>query len=97
MTARGEDRSQVDPRLRSAGRDQILLGQFLEGWILTPWLQSTSLDLNAVTVLIAVLVGGTLGGLYGLILAVPVTACGKILLKELALPRLAAWADGQPD
>jgi predicted PurR-regulated permease PerM len=70
----------------------FLLGQFLESWILTPWLQSTSLNLNPVTVLIAVLVGGTLGGVYGLILAVPVAACGKILWTELALPRLTAWA-----
>jgi predicted PurR-regulated permease PerM len=72
----------------------FLLGQFLESWILTPWLQSTSLNLNAVTVLIAVLVGGMLGGVYGLILAVPVAACGKILWTELALPRLTAWARG---
>jgi predicted PurR-regulated permease PerM len=70
----------------------FLLGQVLESWILTPWLQSTSLNLNPITVLIAVLVGGALGGVYGLILAVPVTACGKILWRELALPRLTAWA-----
>jgi len=74
----------------------FLLGQFLESWILPPWIQGASLDLNAVTVLIAVLVGGTVGGLYGLILAVPVTACGKILVKELVLPRLSAWAHGKP-
>jgi predicted PurR-regulated permease PerM len=75
----------------------FLVGQFLEGWILTPWLQGASLDLNAVTVLIAVLVGGAVGGLYGLMLAVPLTACAKILLQELALPRLTAWAHGPPE
>lgn len=68
------------------------LVQFVEGWFLTPWIQSRSLDLNVVTVLIAVFVGAALGGLYGMILAIPVTACAKILLKETVIPGLRAWA-----
>ena len=66
--------------------------QLFEGWLLTPWIQGKSLDLSAVTILIAVFVGAALGGLYGMILAIPITACGKILLREILLPRLAAWA-----
>jgi predicted PurR-regulated permease PerM len=65
-----------------------LVVQFIESWLLTPWIQSQSMDMSAVTVLIVVFIGGALGGFYGLLLAIPVTACLKILGQELLLPRL---------
>ena len=66
--------------------------QFLDGWVLTPWLQGKSTDLGTVTILIVVFVGGALAGLYGLILAIPVAACVKIVMADVVLPRLEAWA-----
>ena len=66
--------------------------QVVEGWILTPWVQSDSTNLSPLTVLIVVFIGGTLGGLYGLILAVPIAACLKIFAVEILLPRLERWA-----
>ena len=69
-----------------------LLVQFIESWLLTPWVQSQSMDMNAVTVLIVVFIGGALGGFYGLLLAIPIAACLKILAQELLLPRLARTA-----
>ena len=69
-----------------------LLVQFIESWLLTPWVQSQSMDMNAVTVLIVVFIGGALGGFYGLLLAIPIAACLKILAQELVLPRLARTA-----
>lgn len=66
--------------------------QFIESWLLTPWVQSQSMDMHAVTVLIVVFIGGALGGFYGLLLAIPVAACLKILVQELLLPRLARHA-----
>ncbi len=65
-----------------------LVVQFIESWLLTPWVQSQSMEMNAVTVLIVVFIGGALGGFYGLLLAIPVAACIKILLQELVLPQL---------
>jgi predicted PurR-regulated permease PerM len=65
-----------------------LVVQFIESWLLTPWVQSQSMEMSAVTVLIVVFIGGALGGFYGLLLAIPVAACLKILLQELLLPRL---------
>ncbi|MBX3371736.1 MAG: AI-2E family transporter, partial [Nitrospira sp.] len=56
--------------------------------LLTPWVQSQSMEMNAVTVLIVVFIGGALGGFYGLLLAIPLAACIKILVQELVLPRL---------
>lgn len=69
-----------------------LLVQFIESWLLTPWVQSQSMDMSAVTVLIVVFIGGALGGFYGLLLAIPIAACLKILAEELVLPRLASQA-----
>ncbi len=67
----------------------VYLGvQFLEGWVLTPWIQSQSTDLSAATILLVVLIGGALGGVLGLILAIPFAACLKIMAKELIIPRI---------
>ncbi len=67
--------------------------QILEGWVLTPWVQSQSIELSAVTILIVVFIGGAVGGLYGLILAIPLTVCIKILFEEVLLIRLKRWAE----
>ena len=66
--------------------------QLIEGWVLTPWVQSQSTELSAVTILIVVFIGGTVGGLYGLILAIPLTVCIKIIFDEVLLIRLKQWA-----
>jgi predicted PurR-regulated permease PerM len=39
-----------------------LIVQFIDGWLLTPWIQSQSTDMSAVTVLIVVFIGGAVGG-----------------------------------
>ena len=67
--------------------------QFIESWVLTPWIQSQSTDMSAVTVLIVVFIGGAIGGVYGLLLAIPVAACIKILIQDLVLPRIERWAE----
>ncbi len=66
--------------------------QFLDNWLITPIIQSRSSGLSAVTIIIVVLVGGSLAGLYGLLLAIPVAACLKILGKEVLIPHMQAWA-----
>jgi predicted PurR-regulated permease PerM len=69
-----------------------LVVQFIESWWITPWVQGRTNDLSAVTVIIVVLIGGTVAGFLGLLLAIPVAACIKILLQELIVPRWEAWA-----
>lgn len=68
-----------------------LVGQFIENWILTPWLQSHSTDMSAATILIVVFLGGAIGGLFGLIFAIPVAACIKIAIEEFVQPRWQQW------
>ncbi|MEO8047083.1 MAG: AI-2E family transporter [Nitrospirota bacterium] len=62
--------------------------QFVESWVLTPLVQSRSLEMSAITVLIIVFIGGAVGGFYGLLLPIPIAACIKILIQELVLPGL---------
>ena len=69
-----------------------LVVQFIESWILTPWIQQRSSDMSAVTLLIVMFIGGAVGGLFGMILCIPVAACIKILLEEFFVPRWSRWA-----
>ena len=69
-----------------------LVVQFIESWILTPWIQRRSSDMSAVTLLIVMFIGGAVGGLFGLIFCIPVAACIKILLEEFFVPRWSRWA-----
>jgi predicted PurR-regulated permease PerM len=69
-----------------------LVVQFIESWILTPWIQQRSSDMNAVTLLIVMFIGGAVGGLFGLIFCIPVAACIKILLEEFVVPSWSRWA-----
>lgn len=66
--------------------------QLLENWVLTPWIQSGQTNLNAATIIIVVFIGAALAGVLGMLLAIPVAACIKILLEEVVLPRLRRWA-----
>jgi predicted PurR-regulated permease PerM len=61
---------------------------FLEEWVFMPYIQSKALDLSVPAVIVAVLVGAYVGGILGLLLAIPVAACLKILMEELAAPYL---------
>jgi predicted PurR-regulated permease PerM len=69
-----------------------LIVQFIESWILTPWIQRGSSDMSAVTLLIVMFIGGAIGGLFGLLFAIPVAACIKILFEEFIVPRWTRWA-----
>ncbi|MDZ5662146.1 AI-2E family transporter [Nocardioides sp. S-58] len=61
----------------------ILVVQQLEGNVLSPYLQSRSMDLHAAVVLLAVTLGGTLFGITGAFLAVPVAAVLAVVVRYL--------------
>jgi predicted PurR-regulated permease PerM len=62
--------------------------QLLEGWFITPWVQSKSMKMHALTVLVVLMVGGGVAGIYGLLLAIPIAGCLRVLAEELLIPRL---------
>ncbi len=59
----------------------FLIGQFLEGNFLTPKLVGENIGLHPVWVMFALLAGGVLLGLLGMIIAVPVAAIIGVLLR----------------
>ncbi|RVU48945.1 AI-2E family transporter [Lujinxingia sediminis] len=60
--------------------------QMLEGYVITPRIVGDKVGLKPVTVIIVLLLGGNIGGLLGILLAIPVTGALKVLL-----PDIIAW------
>ncbi len=72
--------------------------QSIEGYVLTPIIAGKATNLDPVTIVVAILAGGSVAGVYGMLLAIPIAACGKIAAKRLLLPRISDWARGRaPD
>ena len=63
----------------------------IEGYVVTPYILGRSLDLNGTVILIACLFWGFLWGLIGLVLAMPITACMKLVFQSV--PDLHRWAE----
>jgi predicted PurR-regulated permease PerM len=73
----------------------FVFAQMLDGYVLTPIIAGKATNLDPVTILVAVLAGGAVGGLYGMLLAIPAFACAKILIREVLMPRIKAWTRGE--
>jgi predicted PurR-regulated permease PerM len=56
--------------------------QILEGYVITPRIVGSQVGLSPVMVLIVLLVGGSLFGFVGILLAIPATAAGSVLVKD---------------
>ncbi|MDH5649623.1 MAG: AI-2E family transporter [Gammaproteobacteria bacterium] len=61
----------------------FMIGQILEGFVLTPLLIGDRLGLHPVAVIFAVMAGGQLFGFIGVLLALPVAAVLVVLLRHL--------------
>lgn len=71
------------------------LMQSLDDYLFTPYIQGKNTGLDTPTVLFATMAGGVLLGVYGLLLAIPLAACIKILVIDVFLPRYRQWAAGE--
>ena len=71
------------------------LGQLMDDYVLTPIIQGKGTNLDTPTVLFASIAGAILAGFYGLLLAIPVAACLKILIREVLWPKLSDWIEGR--
>jgi predicted PurR-regulated permease PerM len=67
------------------------LVQSLEGTVITPRIVGDRVGLHPLGTILAVLIGGELFGFLGLLLAVPVTAAGTVLVRYL----LAGYRDSE--
>ena len=61
----------------------FLIGQALEGWVLTPWLVGEKIGLHPVAVIFSVLAGGQLFGFVGILLALPLAAVVMVFVRYL--------------
>ena len=60
----------------------FMIGQMLEGMVLTPMLVGDRIGLHPVAVIFAILAGGQLFGFTGVLLALPVAAVIMVLLRH---------------
>ena len=61
----------------------FILGNSLEGMVLTPWLVGDKIGLHPVAVIFAILAGGQLFGFMGILVALPVAAILMVLIREV--------------
>lgn len=73
------------------------LGQALDDYVWTPLIQGKSTGMDTPTILFASLAGGALFGVFGLLIAIPIAACVKILIQEIFWPRFKEWAEGRAE
>jgi predicted PurR-regulated permease PerM len=60
----------------------LLVYQFVEGHVLQPVIYSKSLDLSALLVVVASVLGAEIGGIVGILLAIPLAAVAQIVIHE---------------
>lgn len=70
--------------------------QAIEQYVLTPKLLGDAVELHPVTLLVGVFVMASLFGLFGALLAVPLTAIAKTLGREFLLPYFKSLAAEKP-
>ncbi len=71
------------------------IGEAVETYVLIPRVLGERLGLPTVVVLASLTIFGAALGMFGLLLALPLTAASVILAKELLLPALREWAEGR--
>lgn len=69
------------------------IGQVLDDYVLTPMIQGKATDLATPEIVFASIAAGSLFGVFGLLVAIPLAACLKIILKEVVWPRYRAYCE----
>ncbi len=84
----------IDPELGMISKILVLVIpgsiQFVIGNLLQPKMMGESLDLHPIVVLLSLIFFGTIWGIIGMFLAVPITAVVKILLERFGYTRAIA-------
>ena len=73
------------------------LVQGIESFVLNPTIQAKASGLHSVTTVIALLIGGQLAGLLGMLLAIPIASTLKSLGREYLLPEIQRLASSEGD
>jgi predicted PurR-regulated permease PerM len=78
----------VSPMTALASAIFFVAYQQLENWVIYPTVMRSAVKVSNLAAIVAVLVGGTLFGVVGIVLSVPIYAAIRLIGKELVLPRL---------
>lgn len=62
----------------------------LEDYLITPRVMNRTVKVSGLVTIIAVLIGGTLLGIIGALIAIPIAASIKLMVEEISYPRLDA-------
>jgi predicted PurR-regulated permease PerM len=73
----------------------FILAQLIDDYVLTPMIQGPATNLSTPAIVVAVIAGGSLAGLYGMLLAIPAAACLRILATDVFWPKFKMWVQGQ--
>jgi predicted PurR-regulated permease PerM len=64
-----------------------LIYQQVENYVLYPRIMKRSVDVSPAVTIVAVLIGGSLMGIVGALLAIPTAAAVQLVLAEVVVPR----------
>ncbi|NUN53583.1 MAG: AI-2E family transporter [Planctomycetaceae bacterium] len=74
----------------------LLLSEVVEGYVLIPKLVGREVGLHPMAVITAILVGGALLGVFGVVIAIPLAAAARIVWEEFVVPAIKAKAAEAP-
>lgn len=57
--------------------------QQLENNLIVPWVMKRAVNINPILTLVALMVGGKIGGILGVLLAIPITLCVETIIIEV--------------
>jgi predicted PurR-regulated permease PerM len=63
----------------------FVIYQQVENYVVVPRVMRKAVDLSPATVIVSVLIGGSLAGFAGALLALPLAAAAKVVLRDLWL------------
>lgn len=61
----------------------FVVNSLLESYVISPKILGDSVDLNPIAVIILLLVGGQLGGIWGILLVIPIAGAIKVIIPDL--------------
>ncbi|MBE3555018.1 MAG: AI-2E family transporter, partial [Thermicanus sp.] len=73
------------------------IGQTVENNLLSPFIVGKTTQLHPLAIIFALLVGGELGGIVGMILAVPLLVMGKEILIQVSQSMIRHPASSDPN
>lgn len=74
----------------------VLIVQQFEGNVLTPFVMRSQTEIPPLLVLIALILGGSIGGLLGVLVAIPLAGAARVVMLRLVAPALRRWTGAPP-